>query len=150
MKFLQTPPDLDNLLSNWTSKMNAATGNNIPILKYRNPPGVRPTDSIKHLQQQKHEIAYNNIKHAGPLQFYTNILKYTRHKIGDAYRDLQTHIWNQILPCVPEIVLSVRGSINRFKYKLESNVIFHFKAEIGHHLMVNNILVCMILVIIPK
>ena len=45
------------------------------------------------------------------------------------------------IPCVPEIVLSVRGSINQVRYKLESAIISHFKAEIGRNSMVNNILV---------
>ena len=35
------------------------------------------------------------------------------------------------VPCVPKIVFSVRGSINCVRYKLESTIISHFKAEIA-------------------
>ena len=59
-------------------------------------PRVRPTDFIKHLQQQ-HEIAYNLIKHSDPTQLKTNILEDTRRKISDECRQLQTNSWNQII-----------------------------------------------------
>ena len=49
-----------------------------------------------------------------------------------------------IIPCGPEIVLSVRGSINLVRYKLESSIISHFKVEIRCNLRVN-ILVYLIL-----
>ena len=33
----------------------------------------------------------------GPTQYYTNILRDARRKIGDEYRELQTHTWKQIV-----------------------------------------------------
>ena len=91
-----SPSEIDVLLSNWEEKINTATDNNVPTLRYRIPPGVKPTDSIKLLQQQ-HETAYSHIKQNGATPFYTNIVHYTRRRIGNEYRDLQTHTWNQIV-----------------------------------------------------
>ena len=61
--------------------------------------------------------------HSGPTQFYTNILKDTRRKMGDEYRKLQTHTWDQIVQAIVLEHLShhhkprtVFKSIKRFQW----------------------------------
>ena len=91
-----TLEEIDEYLDTWTNHVQTASDKNIPTLKYRTIPGVRPTNETRRIQQQYDalllDIAYN-----GPTLEKSRQVNALKRQLRLEYQMQQNEVWNGLI-----------------------------------------------------
>ena len=78
------------------NKVQQATEQHIPKIKYRTLPGIKPTDEIKILQIQ-YDTAIAERTRTGRTLQTNRLINDLRRQLADSYRLLQNQTWNNLI-----------------------------------------------------
>ena len=88
--------DIDNHLDTWTKAVIKASEDNIPTLRYRTVPGIKPNDTIRTIQQEYDSLIWIRESMGTNLEINRQINE-LKHRLSEEYKRLQNECWNNLI-----------------------------------------------------
>ena len=91
-----TLEEIDEQLDNWTRHIQNASDKNIPTIKNRIIPGIKPNETTREIQRQYDEIL-NDIAYNGPTLDKSRQIIRLRNELRIEYQTQSNQVWNGLI-----------------------------------------------------